>query len=129
MPTEQIDKGPKFEIRAWSPGGRCQVLDFLNELKINVPLDYVRLLNIIKRTVNEGIFHNNRQNRSLGNDIFEFKAVGTSRIMFFYDEGKLIICSHGFTGKKGGEKKFINSQIKKAIDARTEYFNELRSAK
>jgi hypothetical protein len=44
--------------------------------------------------------------------------------MFFYDKGKLIVCAHCFTGKKGNEDKFIKKQVEKAVETKTEYFKE-----
>lgn len=59
-------------------------------------------------------------------DIYEFKAPNTARICFFYDTGlkSFIICTHGFAGKKGSEKKFIQGQIEKAVKIKNEYFGE-----
>jgi hypothetical protein len=126
MPTIEIFKGPMFEIRAWGTDDDCPVLSFLDELETAGNSDHDRLLNLLKRTAREGIHRNNRQMRSLGDDIFEFKATNTGRILFFYDKGKLIICSHGFSGKKGNEKKFISEQIKTAVRIREAYLNERR---
>lgn len=126
MPTIEIFRGPQFEIRAWGTDDDCPVLNFLDELAADGNADYDRLLNLMRRAANEGIVQNQRQIRSLGNEIFEFKATNTGRILFFYNKGKLIICSHGFSGKRGNEKRFINEQIKKAVKIKEEYFNETR---
>lgn len=124
MPTERIYKGAKFEIRSWVENDSNIVLDFLEELEENGDSDGTRLFALIKRTGDIGITHNQRQIRSLDDDIYEFKAPNTGRIMFFYDKNRLIICAHGFTGKKGNEAKFIQRQIKKAIEVRKDYFRE-----
>jgi hypothetical protein len=124
MPTETIYKGTAFEIRSWVDSGSNIVLGFLEELQADGDTDAERLFNLIKRTADIGVTKNVRHVRSLGNDIYEFKAPNTGRIMFFYDKNRLIICAHGFTGKKGHEGKFIQRQIKKAIDIKEEYFAE-----
>ena len=131
MPTVEIDRGRRFEIRAWSDDGEnVPLLDFLDKLKAAGNSDYFRLLGLISRTANEGVSGNKQHVRSLGDDIFEFKAKeNASRILFFYDKGRLIICSHGFSGKKGSEKKYIGRQKKKAIEIRTAYFDEIGRSK
>lgn len=126
MPTEEIYAGSVFEISGWVENGNCQVLGFLDELADNGDSDAERLFNLITRIADNGITHNQRHIRPLDENIFEFKAHNTGRILFFYDKGHLIICSHGFTGKKGNEQKFINKQIKKANRIRDDYFDEVR---
>lgn len=124
MPTEQIYPGTVFEVRGWVENDTCQVLEFLEELMENGDSDAERLFNLIERIANHGITHNKRHVRPLDDDIFEFKAPNTGRILFFYDKGRLIICSHGFTGKKGNEQRFIAKQIKKAVSIKDKYFDE-----
>jgi Phage derived protein Gp49-like (DUF891) len=124
MPTERIYKGAKFEIKSWVEGDSIIVSDFLEELAENGDSDAERLYNLMIRTADNGVTKNIRQIRPLGNDIYEFKAPNTGRIMFFYDKNKLIICAHGFTGKKGSEDKFIKRQINKAVAVKEDYFRE-----
>ncbi|MBP6003689.1 MAG: type II toxin-antitoxin system RelE/ParE family toxin [Pyrinomonadaceae bacterium] len=124
MPTVEIVKGNCFEIRGWVKDGECQVLDFLSELAGNGNPEADRLLWLIRKTAENGVSGNIRHVRSLGDEIFEFKGNDTARVLFFYDRGKLIICSHGFAGKKGNEKKFIKDQKAKAVVIRAAYFAE-----
>lgn len=124
MPTEEIYKGTKFEIRSWVENDSIIVLDFLEELAANGDLDAERLYNLMTNTADEGVTKNKKHIRPLGDKIFEFKAPHTGRIAFFYDKNQLIICTHGFTGKKGSEGKFIQRQIKKATAVKKAYFKE-----
>ena len=124
MPTELIRKGAAFEIRGWIIGGKCQVLDFLEELASDPKSDYDRLDYLLTRTADNGVLRNQQQIRPLGDDIYEFKGTRTSRILFFYDKGKIIICSHGFSGKRGSEKRDVKEQIKKAAKIKEAYLKE-----
>ena len=124
MPTAEILKGNKFEIRSWLEDDSNVILDFLDALADNGDNDGARLYALIKRTADNGVTHNKRHFNILGDGIFEFKGPNTGRIAFFYDENKLIICSHGFTGKKGNADKFIKKQIEKAIEIKEAYFRE-----
>ncbi len=125
MPTEEIYGGRKFTVKGWVEKDNCQVLAFLRELIANGDKDGTRLFDLIKRTADHGVEKNKRKIRQLSKGIYEFKAYSTGRILFFYYEGQLIICSHGFTGKKGSSQKFINKQIKKAEKIKAEYFKEV----
>lgn len=127
MPTERIFQGAKFDIHGWIENEECQVLEFLEELEANGDSDAVRLNNLIIQTANEGIIRfNERHIRQLDDNIFEFKAPNTGRILFFYDKNRLIICAHGVSGKKGSEDRFIKKQVKKANRIRDDYFAEKR---
>lgn len=125
MPIEEIYTGRKFTVKGWKENETCQVLELIKELVGNGDKDGTRLFNLIKRTADHGVQKNKRKIRSLDDGIFEFKAHNTARILFFYDKDQLIICSHGFTGKKGNEAKFINRQIKIAKQIKDNYFAEV----
>jgi phage-related protein len=126
MPIVQIRKGSKFTIYAWGTEDSCEVLEFLKDPKRVTKDDKRRLLTLINSTAENGPITNIRQCRALQGDhadgIYEFKAIsGTARIMWFYDKGNLIICTHGFS-KKG--KQTPLNQIAKAQAIRKQYFKE-----
>ncbi len=124
MPTEIIRKGPAFEVRGWVSGGECQVLNFLEQLSLDPKSDHARLNYLLERTANFGVVKNLQQIRALDKDFYEFKGTKTSRIVFFYDNKRLIICSHGFRGKRGSEKRDVRQQIVKASKIRDAYLKE-----
>ena len=51
--------------------------------------------------------------------MFEFKTKGGVRVMGFWDEGLLIVCTHGFLKKS---QKTPPGEIDRAVVARFEYF-------
>ncbi len=124
MPSQIIYAGAVFIVKGWVENGRCQVLDLLEELEKQGDTDAIRLFNLIKRIADHGITHNRHHVRPLDEHIFEFKAPNTGRILFFFDRGRLIVCEHGFRGKKGDEDRFIKKQIKKVIRIREDYLDE-----
>ncbi|MFV0387486.1 MAG: type II toxin-antitoxin system RelE/ParE family toxin [Pyrinomonadaceae bacterium] len=129
MPTEEIYVGARFTVRGWVENGTCLVFEFLDELEANGDSDYKRLNYLINRMADNGVILNKKHVRPLDDKIYEFKAPNTARILFFYDKGSLIICSHGFSGKSGNEQKFIQKQIKKATSIRDDYFKEVGEEK
>ena len=110
-----------YKILAIGEGNDCQVEVFLKELeeenpkesaKINARLDYVK---------DHGPPSNIQQCRPLKKwGGFEFKA-GSVRITFFWDKGRMIICSMGFL--KDGKKTF-KPYLEKLKSDRQAYFAE-----
>ena len=127
MPTQEIYRGRKFSVSGWVENGKLLLREFLDELEAKGNSDAERLQSLIVRTADEGPTHNQRHMRPLDDNIFEFKGTNTGRVLFFYDKGRLIICSHGFSGKSGNEQKRIAKEIKKANRIREDYFDERRT--
>lgn len=123
MPVREVAQGQRFRIFAWGDDEHCEVLEFLEELRSNANPDAARLLYLITRTAQQGAPENEQQCRPLGDGIFEFKAPFTARILWFYDAGRIIICTHGFSGKRG-RGKTSKSEIKRAKDIRRQYLEE-----
>ena len=56
--------------------------------------------------------------------VFELKTRGGVRVMAFWDEGNLIICSHAFMKKS---QKTPRGELDRARKARDEYFTAKRT--
>lgn len=123
MPVREITRGQRFRILAWGDDAYCEVLDFLEDLRRNSSHDAARLVYLIQRTVRHGAPENEHQCRPLGEGIFEFKAPSTARILWFYGAGHIIVCTHGFAGKRGRGRTPEN-EIKKAKDVRRQFLEE-----
>jgi phage-related protein len=128
VPTVLLRQGARFAIRAWGDEQFCALIDFLAELERDIPTDQARLLYLIRRTADLGPPHDERQCRALqgkhAEGLFEFKMPGGARVLWFYDEGSLIICSHGFVKKKD---KTPSEEIKRAQTIRTQYLREKKN--
>ena len=104
-----------------SDRGDCQVAEFLSTQPSNLEANRDRLIALLDHVVKNGprrlpddICH------QLADDIWEF-ITGRLRVAWFYDEGKLIVCTHGFVKKSQKTKK---SDIKRAVNAKNLYFKE-----
>jgi len=112
-----ILSGDKFEIYGLVVNGTCEAECFLNELsdkekaKITPLLDY---------TANNGLLRNEQKFKYIRDDIFEFKGF-QSRLLCFFDKGRLIILSHGCIKKRN---KLDPSEIKKARKRKEDYFSK-----
>ncbi len=123
MPVQQIKAGAKFTVYAWGDEKSCEVLGFLEQLVADGDSDAERILNLINRTADHGAPRNIQHCRPLGDDIYEFKAPNTARVLWFYDAGRIIICTHGFSGKRG-RGKTPKSEIERAKGVRELYLKE-----
>jgi phage-related protein len=98
--------------------GGCQLLDFLGGFADPVDAAACNMLTLIARTCEHGPSRNTQLYRDLGDGIFEMKKSGL-RVLFFYDAGRIIVCSHVY--KKQGQK-LGHGQKERASDAKERYF-------
>src|SRR4030043_1852782 len=78
---------------------RCELLEFLEELDQTLQKDSDRMLALLGRVAMEGPPRNTEISHQIKGKLFEF-IQGRLRVLWFYDEGRLIICTNGFV-KKG----------------------------
>lgn len=123
MAIQLIRAGARFRIYAWGDEHRCETLIFLKKLEQNSNADEIRLLTLITRTADHGPPGNEHHSRPLGDGIYEFKAPNTARLLWFYDRDRIIVCTHGFSGKSGSGKT-PQREIDKAREIRAEYLRE-----
>jgi phage-related protein len=76
----------------------CQLLDFISELGANLQKDGDRVLALLKRVARDGPPRNLEICHQIEGKINQFTQ-GRIRVLWFYDEGKIIICTHGFVKK------------------------------
>ncbi len=113
--------GDKWQVYAGCESEeKCQILDFLNEIPSNMVKYKDRLLNIFEQASATGPRHfNNNISHQIDekNSIWEFIA-GRLRVLWFYDNGKLIVCSNIFvksTKKNTQIRKNEGDQLQKEI--------------
>ena len=81
---------------------RCPVRDFFAEQEQRDPNELARLLQLIDFTAQHGPPRNVQKCRELaGTDgLLELKTRGGLRLFWFWDAGRLIVCTHGTVEKK-----------------------------
>ena len=112
-------KGVRFEVDLWvEDDGTCEALEFLENLQgggKREKQDYVTLVtHRIKRMAEHGAIYNGEQSKELDDGIYEFKAPGGARLLWFYDKTrqKVVICTHDF--HKPPSNRGYRSEIAKA---------------
>jgi hypothetical protein len=103
---------------------KYDVEPFLGDLETSRPNDYNQLVSILDRAKKHGIVPNAQKTKPLHGDhakpIWEFCARGGSRIFWFRDDddGKIVVCTHGFIAKKNHDHK---NDITRAQQRRAQY--------
>ena len=98
--------------------GDCPLLDFLAGLGGgDLAKDGRRMLKLLDRVSAQGPPRNTEISHQLDRGIWEF-IQGRLRVLWFYDEGKLVVCSHGFVKKR---QKTPSAEIERAIEQRRRY--------
>lgn len=101
-----------------SERGDCHLLDFFSELEAGAEKDGRRMLRLLDRIASQGPPRNTEISHQLDRDIWEL-IQGRIRVLWFYDEGKVVICSHGFIKKS---RKAPQRAIQRARRDRQAYF-------
>ncbi len=99
--------------------GRQPAKEFLLSLDYDMRAKMVRLLELLQKN---GPALREPYSKELGDGIFELRArVGSdiSRLLYFYDEGKLVLLTNGFIKKT---QKTPKNQIELAKKYRADYF-------
>jgi len=75
--------------------GGCPLLDFLAGLEANLAADGRAMLRLLAFAAEQGPPRNVEVSHKIAGEVWELIA-GRLRVLWFYDEGRLVVCSHGF---------------------------------
>ncbi|MBU1356806.1 MAG: type II toxin-antitoxin system RelE/ParE family toxin [Candidatus Edwardsbacteria bacterium] len=90
----EMRTGRTFSINALSVDGTCYTLDFLDSLEKTDPNEHTGIFTLLSSSAENGTPKNPEKCRHLRDDIYEFKHKHI-RLLFFYQPGYIIICTHG----------------------------------
>ena len=121
-------RGAVFDVYGWGNDQYCELVEFLAALKNTNPSEHDKIWSRIDRTADHGRINNPQHCRSLEGDnaegLFELKTSGGFRVAWFYDRGRIVVCTHAF-GKCTTRE--LKKEIKKAQSIRTAYFQEKKN--
>jgi len=115
-----VSKGFYTVYAVASSREHCELLEFFESLGRNLQKDSDRMLALFARVAREGPPRNTEISHQIKGKLFEF-IQGRLRVFWFYDEGKLIICTSGFI-KKG--RKTPDREIEHATQVMNDYFGD-----
>ncbi|MCP4664608.1 MAG: type II toxin-antitoxin system RelE/ParE family toxin [bacterium] len=106
-----------------TPRGDCPLLELLASSQGGgLARDARRMLRLLDRAARQGPPRNKAISHQLDREIWEF-IQGQIRVLWFYDEGRMIVCSHGFVKKS---RKVPRHDIEQAQERRRHYFDAKR---
>jgi len=98
----------------------CELRSFFSGLESNLEKDGRRMLGLLKRVAQRGVDLNTDICHQIEGKIFQFRQ-GRIRVLWFYDQNRIILCTHGFVkatgktprGEKEHAKLFMNKYFEK----------------
>jgi phage-related protein len=122
----EAQKSYKFTVLAECDDDlQCELLSFLNGLEGNLVKHGIRMLNLLERIALEGPPRRVEVCHQIRGPIFQCEQ-GRIRVLWFYDEGQMIICSHGFLKTS---RKTPQRHIHRAESAYQRYFDDKAQGK
>ena len=123
MDLRAVIRGDWTNLAVCTNEERCDVLDFVERLERDDPGESARLMRAFARMAACGPPRNVRRSRALAHDIFELKTTGGVRVLYFFDEGRTIVCSDAlFKPKQRG----LDVAVQRAARCRWRYLNDKR---
>jgi phage-related protein len=101
-----------------SDRGDCRLLDFLAGLEGALAKQRTRLLALLNRVAQSGPPRRTEQSHKISGEIWEF-IEGDLRVLWFYDEGRVVVCTTGFVKKS---RKTPESELSFAKGELARYF-------
>jgi len=109
-------EGQAFTLYAIMQGE--DVAEYLAELEAHDTQGHDQIVRRLHQLAARGPSRKKDEFNNLGHDLYEAKAKAGSRVIFFYDRERIVICSHAF-GKQG--QKTPRKEIEKAVSRKRNY--------
>src|SRR2546422_6998103 len=119
----QIRQGARFRLIAVGSQEHDKIhfpyFEFQQEALRRAAKEWPKMVRILDYVADAGPPKDAEKSKLLRQEIFEFRTKGGLRLLWFYDEGRLVICVNGYI-KQG--QKTPNEQIAEAIQWKEKYF-------
>ncbi len=126
----QINRGARFRLIAIGTQEHEKVhlpyFEFQQEALHRTPKEWRKLVRILDYFVEAGPPKDTEKSKQLREGIFEFRTKGGLRLLWFYDEGRVVICVNGYI-KQG--QKTPPQPLNEAIQWKKRYFEAKQTGK
>src|SRR6266487_4455068 len=126
----EINRGARFRLIAIGRQEHGKIhlpyFEFQQEALRRAAKEWPKLLRILDYVVETGAPKSAEKSKQLREGIFEFRTKGGLRLLWFYDEGSVVICVNGYI-KQG--QKIPSQQIDQAIQWKNRYFEAKQTGK
>ena len=123
MKLRLISRGLWTVLAVYPDEERCDVLELADQLERDDPREHARLQRVFARLSTSGPPRNVRFSRPLGHGIFELKTRGGVRVLYFFDEGRVVVCCEALPKPK---QRGLAAAIDRAARMRWRYLNDKR---
>lgn len=124
----EIKRGASFRLIAIGMQENDKIklpyLEFQEAALSRAAKEWPKLVRILDHVADNGPPRDEEKSKLLREGIFEFRTKGGLRLLWFYDEGRVVICVNGYI-KQG--QKISNAEIDAAIQWKDNYFSAKRS--
>lgn len=115
----KLKEGRRHTLYALGNGQAVEALDFMDDMASKRRKELDKLNALIDRSLDHGPPKNREKCNFLGDGIWEFKTTGGLRLIWFWDAGQMIVCTHGY---QKAAQKAPRGQIDRARAKRDDYF-------
>lgn len=126
----QIRHGGRFRLIAIGSQENDKIhlpfFEFQGEATRRAGKEWPKMVRILDHVADAGPPRDAEKSKLLRDEIFEFRTKGGLRLLWFYDEGHLVICANGYV-KQG--QKAPNQEIAEAIQWKKRYFEAKKAGK
>lgn len=120
----EIKQGARFRVIAVGTQENDKVrlpyVEFQEQATSAEPKEWPKLVRILDYAADMGPPKDGEKSKLLREKIYEFRTKGGLRLLWFYDEGSLVVCVNGYIKNS---QKTPNSEIDTAIEWKTKYFD------
>ncbi len=124
----EIRRGARFRLMAVGIQENDKVhlpyLEFQHDALCRAAKEWPKLVRILDHTADHGPPRDEEKSKPLREGIFEFRTKGGLRLLWFYDEGHVVICVNGYIKQR---QKISNAEMDEAIQWKNNYFAAKRS--
>ena len=125
MQVREVVAGRWRIVAVCGDRGDCRLLEFLGSFEEPEDSEARKMMALIRWTAREGPPRNTEKSNPLGDEIFELKTTAL-RLLYFYDQNQVIVCSHGFVKKS---RRCPPGEKAAAVGNRLRYFEAKQSGK
>ena len=126
----QINRGARFRLIAIGTQEDEKInlpyFEFQQEAMRRASKEWPKLVRILDYVVEAGPPKNAEKSKQLREGIFEFRTKGGLRLLWFYDECRVVICTNGYVKQS---QKVPAQVINEAIQWKNRYFEAKRTGK
>jgi Gp49-like protein DUF891 len=112
----QINRGARFRLIAIGTQEdekiRLPYFEFQQEAERRAASEWPKLVRILDYVAEAGPPRDAEKSKQLRDGIFEFRTKGGLRLLWFYDEGRVVICVNGYI--KQARRPRINKSTKQS---------------